>query len=80
MQFHPWYLGSYLLMHGYSIINRLFMRDAGIQFQDIRYAFDDTWQSTSKTLKDKGISRTGKLPVLEYEGKLLSQVNSIGVY
>lgn len=51
------------------------MRDAGIQFQDIRYAFDDTWQATSKSLKEKGISPTGKLPVLEYEGKFLSQVS-----
>lgn len=51
------------------------MRDAGIQFQDIRYAFDDTWQETSKGLKEKGISPTGKLPVLEYKGKLLSQVS-----
>jgi len=51
------------------------MRDAGIEYQDIRYPYDDTWPATQKTLKEKGISLTGKLPVIEYKGKLFSQVS-----
>lgn len=54
-------------------LHSLFLKDAGIEFKDVRYKFDDTWPATSKSLKDKGISRTGKVPELEYKGITLAQ-------
>jgi hypothetical protein len=54
---------------------RLFLRDARVDFEDVRYAYDDSWPTTSAELKEKGLSVTGKVPVLEYEGKVLRQVN-----
>lgn len=56
-----------------NTFRRLFLKDAGIDFKDIRYKFDDTWPATSADLKSKGISLTGKVPVLEYKGQLLAQ-------
>ncbi|KAM4061123.1 glutathione S-transferase [Hirsutella rhossiliensis] len=58
---------------GRGEVVRLFLVDAGIEFQDKRYAFDDTWSSTSADLESKGVSRTGLVPVLEYNGVYLSQ-------
>ncbi|OKL59302.1 hypothetical protein UA08_05037 [Talaromyces atroroseus] len=58
---------------GRGEVVRLFLRDAGIDFKDVRYAYDDTWPATSKDLMEKGISLTGKLPAIEYKGKILSQ-------
>jgi hypothetical protein len=54
---------------------RLFLKDAGVEFNDLRYPFDSTWPTTSAELKGKGLSVTGQVPVLEYEGKILRQVN-----
>lgn len=50
------------------------MKDAGVDFEDIRYAYDDTWPATSAELKAKGITITGQVPTLEYNGTLLAQV------
>ncbi|PHH84220.1 hypothetical protein CDD83_2297 [Cordyceps sp. RAO-2017] len=58
---------------GRGEVVRLFLVDAGIEFQDKRYPFDGTWSSTSADLKSQGISRTGLVPVLEYKGTCLSQ-------
>lgn len=58
---------------GRGEIIRLFLKDAGIEFKDIRYKYDDTWPATSKKLHEQGITRTGKVPVLEYKGLTLSQ-------
>ncbi|KAL3460743.1 hypothetical protein BJX64DRAFT_290051 [Aspergillus heterothallicus] len=57
----------------YLDIGSLFLHDAGVDFEDKRYSFNDTWQATSRELQEKGISKTGKVPVLEYKGVLLSQ-------
>lgn len=50
------------------------MKDAGIEFEFIRYPHDETWPATSQRLQQQGITRTGKLPVLEYNGLKLTQV------
>jgi len=52
----------------------LFFKDAGIAFQDERYPYDDTWAAASKDLQARGLSKTGKVPVLEYNGEILTQV------
>lgn len=55
---------------------RLFLRDAGTEFEDVRYPFDDSWAATSAWLREKGISRTGRVPALEYHGTILTEVCS----
>lgn len=50
------------------------MKDAGIDYEEVRYPWDETWPQKSKTLQDQGITRTGKLPALEYQGLILTQV------
>lgn len=50
------------------------MKDAGIPFEEKRYAYDDTWKETSEKLKTQGITRTGRLPAIEYKGQILNQV------
>jgi hypothetical protein len=52
----------------------LFLIDAGIDFEDIRYPFDATWPTTSEDLKKKGLSVTGAIPSLEYKGLVLTNV------
>lgn len=52
----------------------LFLKDAGIEFKDVRYKFDETWPATSKKLQDDGISQTGQVPALDYKGVILTQV------
>ncbi|PHH83250.1 hypothetical protein CDD82_2670 [Ophiocordyceps australis] len=58
---------------GRGEVLRLFLVDAGIDFDDRRYPWDDTWSSTSTNLKNKAISRSGKIPVLEYNDAHISQ-------
>lgn len=53
----------------------LFLKDAGIEFNDIRHAYDDTWPATSEKLKQQGITRTGKVPALLIDGIVLNQVS-----
>ncbi|KAJ6143689.1 hypothetical protein N7471_003142 [Penicillium samsonianum] len=69
-----------LVLHYFDIgslgrgeVVRLFLTDAGIPFQDIRYPYDESWAATASKLREDGISQTGKLPVLEYNDKKLSQ-------
>jgi glutathione S-transferase len=49
------------------------MKDAGIRVKEVRYAYDETWPNTSKMLQEQGITRTGKVPALEYQGLILIQ-------
>ncbi|KAJ3499589.1 hypothetical protein NLG97_g205 [Lecanicillium saksenae] len=49
---------------GRGEVTRLFLKDAGVDFKDIRYKFDETWPATSKKLQADGISKTGKVPAL----------------
>ncbi|RGP81241.1 glutathione s-transferase p 10 [Fusarium longipes] len=58
---------------GRGEVVKLFLKDAGIPFQENRYPFDDTWKETSERLKSQGITRTGQLPVVEYNNMKLSQ-------
>ncbi|KAH8698468.1 glutathione S-transferase [Talaromyces proteolyticus] len=58
---------------GRGEVVRLFLKDAGVDFKDIRYPYDATWPAASEDLKKKGITLTGKLPVIEYKGKILGQ-------
>ncbi|KAH6606924.1 glutathione s-transferase chloride channel [Trichoderma cornu-damae] len=58
---------------GRGEVVRLFMKDAGIEFNDIRHPYDDTWPATSEKLKQDGITRTGKVPALLINGVILNQ-------
>jgi glutathione S-transferase len=49
------------------------LKDAGLDFQDNRYAYDESWAVTSLDLQKRGVTITGKVPVLEYNGTILSQ-------
>jgi glutathione S-transferase len=53
----------------------LFLKDAGIEAEQARYPFDTTWPQQSEILKEKGITRTGKVPAVEYKGQILNQVS-----
>ncbi|KAJ6438050.1 DDE superfamily endonuclease, CENP-B-like protein [Purpureocillium lavendulum] len=59
--------------HGRGEVVRLLLKDAGIDFEDIRYVFDDTWSSTKIQLQKQGLTKTGKLPALQYKGHALNQ-------
>lgn len=52
----------------------LFLKDAGLDYKDVRYPYDDTWPATSKKLRQSGLTRTGLLPALEHGGSVLTQV------
>ncbi|CEJ82283.1 hypothetical protein VHEMI02359 [[Torrubiella] hemipterigena] len=58
---------------GRGEVIRVFLQDAGIEYKDVRYKFDATWPASQAELKAKGISKTGRLPSLEYNGQILSQ-------
>ncbi|KAJ6786110.1 hypothetical protein PWT90_02466 [Aphanocladium album] len=58
---------------GRGEVTRLFLKDAGVDFKDIRYKYDETWPATSKKLQEDGISKTGKVPALVYKGNILTQ-------
>ncbi|KAI1069124.1 hypothetical protein LB507_006315 [Fusarium sp. FIESC RH6] len=51
---------------------KLFMMDAGIDFEERRYARDDTWPATKEKLIKQGVSRNGQVPSLEYKGLVLT--------
>ncbi|KAJ4012698.1 hypothetical protein NW752_008415 [Fusarium irregulare] len=51
---------------------KLFMMDAGIQFEERLYARDDTWPATKEKLIKQGLSRNGQVPSLEYKGLVLT--------
>ncbi|CAM1503142.1 Fc.00g079180.m01.CDS01 [Cosmosporella sp. VM-42] len=68
---------NHVLLHYFDLgslgrgeIVRLFLRELGIEFEDRKYAYDDTWKPLNKSL---GISLTGSLPVLEIDGHRLTQ-------
>jgi glutathione S-transferase len=61
-------------------LQSLFLKDAGFEFKDIRYAYDETWPETSKKLKEDGLTRTGLLPAIEYKGEKLTQVSTLNSY
>ena len=50
------------------------MMDAGIDFEERRYARDDTWPATKEKLIKQGLSRNGQVPSLEYKGLVLTNV------
>ncbi|KKP02763.1 hypothetical protein THAR02_05152 [Trichoderma harzianum] len=56
-----------------EVVN-LFLKDAGIEYQEIRYSYPgEKWQKTSDELKRQGLTRTGKLPAVEYNSHVLNQ-------
>ncbi|KAL5359461.1 hypothetical protein BJX96DRAFT_148492 [Aspergillus floccosus] len=55
-----------------EVVN-LLLKDAGINVKEVRYPYDDTWKQTSEKLQLEGITRTGKLPALEYKGSIITQ-------
>ncbi|KAJ5988513.1 glutathione S-transferase [Penicillium waksmanii] len=55
-----------------EVVN-LFLKDAGVEFKTVLYPWDATWPQQSETLKNQGLTRTGKLPALEYKGQNLIQ-------
>ncbi|KAL7920958.1 glutathione S-transferase [Trichoderma austrokoningii] len=57
---------------GRGEVVRLFLRDAGIEFNDIRHQYG-TWSTESEKFKEQGITRTGKLPALIINGTILNQ-------
>ncbi|KAK5046138.1 hypothetical protein LTR84_008595 [Exophiala bonariae] len=57
----------------YTKTKTLFFKDAGVEFEDIRYPYDDTWPAAKEKLKAQGLSATGLVPVLEYDGAILTQ-------
>ncbi|KAL3475777.1 glutathione S-transferase [Aspergillus californicus] len=58
---------------GRGEVLNLFLKDAGIAAEDIRYPWDETWPKASAELKEKGVTRTGLLPALEYNGEIYTQ-------
>jgi glutathione S-transferase len=55
---------------GRGEIVRLFLRELGIEFEDKTYEYGPDWASKNEKL---GLSKTGKLPVLEIDGHTLYQ-------
>lgn len=55
-----------------EVVN-LFLRDIGLDFETVRYPYDDTWPATKEKLRKDGLSPTGLLPIIEYKGTKLSQ-------
>lgn len=56
-----------------EVVN-LFLKDAGIEVKEVRYPYDETWASVNgPKLQKQGITRTGKVPALEYKGLILTQ-------
>ncbi|KAH8891184.1 hypothetical protein GQ53DRAFT_687416 [Thozetella sp. PMI_491] len=55
---------------GRGEVVRLFLREIGVEFEDKRYSYNETWAATDKSL---GLTLTGKLPLLEIDGHKLSQ-------
>jgi len=58
---------------GRGVVVRLFLRELRIEFEDKRYAYDETWPARGKEFQEKGLSLTRKLPVLEIDNHILSQ-------
>jgi hypothetical protein len=52
----------------------VFLHELSIDFEDKRYPYDTTWPELSKSYQEKGLSVTGKMPILEMDGHILTQV------
>lgn len=55
-----------------EVVN-LFLKDAGIEVKEVRYPNDKTWSENGEKLQQQGLTRTGKLPAVEYQGLFLTQ-------
>ncbi|KUM55811.1 hypothetical protein ACN42_g11425 [Penicillium freii] len=55
-----------------EVVN-LFLKDAGLDYKDVRYPYDNTWAENRKRLRESGLTRTGQLPTLEYGGSVITQ-------
>ncbi|OQU99028.1 Glutathione S-transferase, domain-containing protein isoform 1 [Cladophialophora immunda] len=58
---------------GRGEVVRLFLRELGIDYEDKRYAYDETWAKIGKEFEEKGLTVTRKLPSLDIDGQILSQ-------
>ncbi|KAL4910385.1 hypothetical protein BDW74DRAFT_51506 [Aspergillus multicolor] len=58
---------------GRGEVLNLFLKDASISAKDTRYPWDESWPAKSAELTQQGLTRTGLLPALEYEGKIYTQ-------
>ena len=58
---------------GRGEVVKLFLKDAGIDIKEIRYPYDETWAENGKKLQQQGLTRTRKLPALEYKGMIFTQ-------
>jgi glutathione S-transferase len=58
----------------------VFLRELRLDFEDKRYAYDETWQGLSKEFQQKGLSLTGKLPALDIDGHILTQVRACACF
>ncbi|KAJ6083109.1 glutathione S-transferase [Penicillium canescens] len=56
-----------------EVVN-LFLKDAGIEVKHALYPSDATWPQQSETLKEQGITRTGKVPALDLWEEYLTTV------
>ncbi|KAL2669960.1 hypothetical protein Neosp_015126 [[Neocosmospora] mangrovei] len=57
---------------GRGEVVKLFLIDAGIDFEERLYRRDDTWPETKERLKKQGLTRNGQVPALEYKGLVLT--------
>ncbi|CBF70338.1 protein gstB [Aspergillus nidulans FGSC A4] len=58
---------------GRGEVLNLFLKDAGIATKDVLYPYDESWPATSEKLTQQGLTRTGLLPALEYNGEIYTQ-------
>lgn len=58
---------------GRGEVVKLFLKDAGIEIKEVRYPYNETWAENGKKLQQQGLTRTRKLPALEYKDMNLTQ-------
>lgn len=58
---------------GRGEVVRLFLKDAGVDYEEKLYPYDDSWAAKKAQLVKDGITKTGQLPSLEYKGQVLIQ-------
>ncbi|CAH1794689.1 unnamed protein product [Owenia fusiformis] len=64
----PTYKLTYFNGRGFGEITRMIFKQAGVEFEDVRLERDE-WTK----MKEKGGTPFGQLPILEVDGKVLSQ-------
>jgi len=69
----PQYKLTYFQLRGKAEAIRMTFSVAGVEFEDVRVSIDD-WVTK---LKHSGISPTGVLPVLEFDGEVLTESKAI---